>query len=250
MLILLDVGNTSVTYGAYAGGRLFSFGSCSHSAIPNKVYNLVNGGAINNYNVILSSVVPKCSLIIKNSLKKDKRANLWEVGVNLPIKIKHKYKNINKLGVDRIVNIYGAIKIYRPPLLIIDFGTAITFDYISKGGVFQGGMIIPGPEIAFQTLLERAALIPKSTRLPDSPGPFLGTDTKSCISSGIIRGYGAMADELIQQFRDKFGYGFRVLVTGGFSRHLKSIAHHFQIVDPRLSIKSLLLLGKAHLKKA
>ena len=131
---------------------------------------------------------------------------------------------------------------YQPPLLVIDYGTAITFDYISRGGIFEGGMIIPGPEIAFQSLIEKAALLPKKIRLPERSASFLGRSTYDCMASGILQGYGAMTEGLITRFKKRFGPRLKVIATGGFSSRLAGFTRSFDVLDPRHSIKSLRLI--------
>ncbi len=245
MLILLDIGNTSVTSALYEGGRLHSFRSFVHYDIPKNVKKLLLCGRdTKTCHIVISSVVPKITSYLAKNLRKQKNIRLWIVNTNLPLSIKHNYWNYNKLGADRAVNIYGALKIHKPPMLVIDFGTAITADYISKKGVFEGGMIIPGPEIAFQALVSRAALISKKVRLPKKAKSFLGVTTYDCMSSGILQGYGAMVDALVERFRKRYGRNLRVLATGGFATHLRPYTHAFDIVDPQHSIKSLLLLFK------
>ena len=244
MVILLDIGNTAVTYGHYSRGRFHSFGYVIYNDIPKIFKKWSKSGALNNSNIVIGSVVPKITYIIKKSLERERTAKLWVVGENLPLAIKHRYFNFKRLGADRVVNIYGALKMYKPPLLMIDFGTAVTADYISAKGVFEGGMIIPGPETAFQALIEKAALLPKKIRLPKTRQSFLGRSTYECISSGILEGYGSMTDELICRFKNHFGKKIRVIATGGFAIHLKPYVHHFDILDSRHSIKSLLILFK------
>ena len=246
MILLLDVGNTSVTQGVYEGGRLHSFRSFLHADVPKNIRKEASSGMKGKgIDIVLSSVVPKMTNIIRRNLKNRRSVRLWIAGSNLALPIRHNYRHPRKLGIDRAVNIYGALRIYKPPMLVIDFGTAITADYISKKGVFAGGMIIPGPEIAFQALVNRAALIPKQLRLPHKAASFLGTTTYECMSSGILYGYGAMFDALVERFRSRYGRGLRVLATGGFATHLRPYTRAFDIVDPQHSIKSLLLLFKA-----
>jgi type III pantothenate kinase len=136
---------------------------------------------------------------------------------------------------------------YRLPMLVIDYGTAITFDYINAKGVFLGGMIIPGPETAYRALGQRAALLPKGLPLPKKSKSFLGRDTRRCMESGILEGYGAMTDELVLRFRKRYGKNLRVLATGGFAEVLRPYTKHLDIIDPKHSIKSLLaLLRESH----
>ena len=244
MLLAIDVGNTAATYGIYLGGRLERPRSCSHKDIPKIIKNCSKSGGKNDFNVVISSVVPKVTQIIKKAVSRKKKAKTWIIGSNLPVKIQHRYRSIKKLGQDRIVNIYGATRIHGAPILVIDFGTAITFDYVSKRGVFEGGLIVPGPEISFQNLIEKAALLPKKIQLPKKSVSFLGRDTYSCLHSGILQGYGAMTDELVARFKRQFGNSLRVLATGGFALHLESYTRSFDILDPNHSIKSLILAYK------
>jgi type III pantothenate kinase len=153
------------------------------------------------------------------------------------------------LGVDRKVNIYGAVRMYSLPMLVIDYGTAITFDYIDLKGVFRGGMIIPGPETAYRALAQRAALLPKGLPFPKRTKFFLGRNTRECMESGILEGYGAMTDELILRFRKRYGKNLRVLATGGFAGVLSPFTKHIDIIDPKHAIKSLLALWREHYGK-
>ncbi len=248
MLALLDIGNTAVTYGLYEGGRLLKSGSKPYSDIPKIANKFFKSGDKNNINAVICSVVPKYTQLVCN-LFKLKNASVWVVNHNLQVPIRHRYRSLKKLGADRIVNVYGAVRMHKLPLLILDYGTAITADYVSAKGVFEGGMIIPGPELSFQALIERAALLPKKIRLPKSRRDFLGTTTYDCMSSGILEGYAAMTEGLIQRFKSKFGNKLRVLATGGFAAHLKPFVRGFDIVDDQHSIKSLLILFKDHQKK-
>lgn len=248
MIVLLDIGNTAVTYGLYGGGRMHETGSCLYDNIPKIIRKCLKKGANQDFNIVISSVVPKATEIVKKAVKGFKGIKIWIAKDNLPVPIKHKYRHFNQLGSDRAVTIYGASRIYKAPLLIIDFGTAVTFDFISKKGVFEGGMIIPGPEISFQTLLRRAALIPNNARLPHEYSSFLGKDTYACLNSGVLEGYAAMTEGLIQRFKKRFG-PMKVVATGGFLRHLKPFVNNFDIVAPQLCLNSLLILFKDQSKQ-
>lgn len=243
-ILVIDIGNTAATLGFYKGGRLLDFGSAYYSDIPKYAKKFTKSGRNCHLDVVISSVVPKITSFLKYNLQSIKGVKVWVLGQNLPIKIRHKYNNINRLGIDRKVNIYGATRIYRLPVLIIDYGTAITFDYVDVKGVFHGGMIIPGPEVALRALSHRAALLPKGLPMPKKAKSFLGRDPKSCMESGILEGYGAMTDELILRFRKRYGKNLRVLATGGFARVIQPYAKNIQIVDPKHSVKSILALWR------
>ena len=248
MPILLDIGNTAVKYAFADKSGIKRAGLSLYNDIPKIINNCSKcGGCYSDY-LYISSVVPKNTLFIKKNIPRSLREKTLEIGKEITIEITHKYRQINKLGKDRLVNIYGALRLYRPPIMLLDFGTALKVEYLSPRGVFEGGMIIPGPEIAFQALRERGALLPKKMRLPEKSVSFLGTTTYDCMNSGILEGYGAMADGLIARFKEKYGKNITVLVTGGFAKHLKPYTSSFGILDPLHSLKSLFLIYKKSLK--
>lgn len=250
MLLLLDIGNTAATYGVFQGRRFLQTGSCLYSDIPKLASICLKSGVKkHDFSIALSSVVPKVTQKLASFCRK-KGVKLWVAGQNLPIRLKHPYPKTQKPGIDRLVCLYGANKIYKAPLLVIDFGTAITFDYLSKRGIFEGGMIVPGPELSFQTLVQRAALIPKNLRLPRRASSFLGSNTLECLSSGVLEGYGAMTDGLIERFRARYGKNLKVIATGGFAGHLKNYSHHLKTLDPLLCLRSLHLLLQNHFSKS
>jgi type III pantothenate kinase len=243
-ILAIDIGNTAATVGFYEAGRLLSFKSMHYSDIPKYADKLSSGGKGSHFDVVISSVFPKITSFLKYKLQNIKGVKTWVTGNNLPVKIRHNYHNYNRLGCDRKVNIYGATRMYRLPLLVIDYGTAITFDYIDSKGVFQGGMIIPGPETAYRALGQRAALLPKKLSMPKRAKSFLGRSTRECMESGILEGYGAMTDELIQRFRKRYGRKLRVLATGGLAEVIRPYTKHIDIIDPKHSVKSLLALWR------
>ena len=243
MLTVLDVGNTAVTYGTFKKSRLQDHGSCLYNDIPKIINNCASSGRKSTSHILLGSVVPQITHKVKKLAKRHKRLKLWVLGENLTFQLKHKYKQDKQLGMDRKVNMAGALLLYKAPFLVIDFGTAITFDFVSKKGVFEGGMIIPGPEISFQTLIKRAALLPKKARLPKNSASFLGKTTYDCMTSGILQGYGAMTDGLIERFKKRFG-PLTVIATGGFASALKPFTRNIQKLDPLHSIQSLGLIAR------
>jgi type III pantothenate kinase len=245
-ILAIDIGNTAATVGFYEAGRLLDFCSLYYDDIPKYVKKLVSCGKESQLDIVISSVIPKTTDFLKCKLQSDKGLKIWVVGVNMPLVIRHKYINYKGLGIDRKVNIYGATRMYRLPMLVIDYGTAITFDYIDSKGVFQGGLIIPGPETAFRALGDRAALLPKGLALPKKAKSFLGRSARECMESGILEGYGAMTDGLIQRFRARYGKKLRVLATGGYAGVILPYTRLIDTVDPKHSIKSLLALWREH----
>lgn len=238
MRLLLDIGNTSITCAKVQNGRFTSLGSHLFDTIPKKIDLWTKSGANDSIEAVISSVVPKNTDFIQRHLKK-KKAQIWVAGQNLPVPIRHRYRDIKKLGMDRRVCVYGALKMHKPPFLILDYGTALTADYVDARGVFLGGMIIPGPELAYQALLAKAALLPKHTRLPRKTPAFLGRTPAECLETGILQGYGAMAKGLVDNFRKRCGKSMQVIATGGFAKQLAPLAGCFDLVDSDLCLKSL-----------
>jgi len=245
-ILAIDIGNTAATVGFHKGGRLINFRSICYNDIPKYISNLSKCGENYHIDVVISSVFPKITRNLASSLKSIKSIKIWLVGKNLPIKIRRKYNSYSSLGCDRKVNAYGAIQMYRLPVLVIDYGTAITFDYIDSKGIFQGGMIIPGPETAYRALGQRGALLPKNLPIPRKAKDFLGKNTQGCMESGLLEGYGAMTDELILRFRKRYGEKLRAVATGGFAGIISPYTKNIDVVDPKHSIKSLLALFRKH----
>lgn len=244
MILALDAGNTALTFGFFREARLVRKGRVLHADAGRSLAKWLQKAEREPFDICLSSVVPSITKLVKRSLADKPGVRLFIAGENLPVPIKHKYRSIKKLGMDRQVNVFGALRMYKPPLLIIDYGTAVTMDYVSKSGVFLGGLIIPGPELSFKALVNRAAMISSSLRLPKKAGAFLGRSTRDCMASGVLEGYGAMTDGLIERFRARFGGGFKVIATGGFVTHLKPFTRHLYVSDPDLTLRSLYFLHK------
>ncbi|MCM8776514.1 MAG: type III pantothenate kinase [Candidatus Omnitrophica bacterium] len=243
MLILLDIGNTSVTIGTCKTRRLAKIRFLHLNLFPKFIQNCLKSGELkSNCTLVVSSVVPKITDFLKKEFKKAKLGNLWIAGDNLQVPILHNYRNVKELGIDRAVNVSGALKMFRPPLLIIDIGTAITADYVSKSSLFEGGLIVPGPGISFEALVQRAALIPKTIRMPHRAGPLVGRSTRDCLASGIVHGYGAMIDGIVERFKAKFGKKIKVIITGGYSALVRPVISKSYTIDPLHSIRSLLLI--------
>ncbi len=239
MLICLDIGNTSTSYALYKGRSLRKYGRIASDNIPLLTRKLMASRDRHLItNIVVSSVVPLLTNKISKLLSRGRGVRIWVIGRDLRVRIKHKYLRINKLGSDRLVNVYGAIKLYGPPLLILDYGTALTGDYISGKGIYEGGLIIPGPEIALKALSAKAALLPEIP-FPYKATGLIGRDTKSGMKSGILNGYGALTDGVVERFRKRFGQKFRVVATGGLAEVVARFSSRIDTVDPLLTLKGI-----------
>lgn len=245
--LLLDVGNTALTFQALEGCQYSDLFTVLHKDIPKKIQKIASSGLIDSStSIVIVSVVPKISDFLRKTFKKTAAKRILEAGHNLPVRFSHKYKQFNKLGNDRKVNVAGAIQLHGGPCLILDFGTALTVDYVSSKNVFEGGFIIPGPQTAFQGLAQKTALLPKSLPFPDNISGFLGRDTSECMLNGVLVGYSSMSAGLIQQFRRRYGKGLKIIATGGFAASLLPLSPGFDRVDPSHTLRSLALLALEH----
>ena len=248
-LLVIDIGNTSISYGIIKSGRLRHYFYDIDDNFPKMRNFIVKSGIIRIIDkVIISSVNPKkLAKLLPILSKRGWSKNLLIIGRQLTPKIKHKYSHINKLGKDRLVNIYGALRWYSKPTLIINFGTAMTVDVISKKGIYEGGLIIPGIETSWKALQARAALLPKGIPIKDYKG-FLGRDTEACMQAGILQGFGAMVDGLIGRFQARYGKSLFVLASGGLAKKVRPYIKSQVKVDGTHPIKSLALIYQDHLK--
>jgi len=246
-VLCLDIGNSSTGYGVFRGRKLITYGRVPTSNIPIASRKLIRKiGNIPNIYILISSVVPKYTYILRKIMLRHPRLRgsprrIYEVGRSLKVPIRHNYRSIKKLGSDRLVNAYGAVRKYGAPILIFDFGTAITCDYVSRKRVFEGGLIVPGPEISLKVLCDRAALLP-TIPFPKRYRSFIGRDTVGCMKAGVLQGYGALTDGLIDRFRRRYGPRLRVVATGGLSRLIGSFAKEIDFIDPLLTLRSLAYL--------
>lgn len=246
VLLCIDIGNTSISYGVF---RKEKFEAVQHSPTNNfpqlipKIANIHRLFPIDY--ALVSSVVPKITRIIRKSIKR----NLLIAGDTLEVPLRHKYLSIKKLGSDRLVNAYGGMKHYGRPLLIFDFGTALTCDYVSSRGIFEGGLIIPGPEVSWKALTEKAVLLPKiSFPKPSRRLPLIGRDTKTGMEAGILQGYAALADGLIERFRLHYKTQPRVVATGGLAKAIYPHSSRIDVLDPLLTLRALVEIFRGQLK--
>ena len=203
---------------------------------------LIKSGSIRTSDqFIISSVFPKMtSFFIKLIHSVNPSAYIHLIGRSIFPRVIMRY-DPKRLGADRLVNLYGAMKLYQTPVLVIDFGTAITFDYVSKRGIFEGGLIVPGIELSGKALCDRAALIPRLKRI-QSARRFLGRTTDQALQSGLFNGFGALADGLIKRFKDLSKARLTVLATGGFAKQIAPYVRGFDKVDLHHTLRSLVMI--------
>jgi type III pantothenate kinase len=236
MLLAIDIGNTNINFGVFKAQRLIK-----RFDIPIGKYSIWTLrkllGGITIDDSIICSVVPKASPILKADLKKLINKRPYLIGRDPKVPIKNLYRKPKQVGQDRLVNAYAAILLYGAPLIIVDLGTAITLDVISKRREYLGGLILPGLELSLNALIRRAALLPELKL--KKPREFIGRDTKSSMLSGIVYGFSALIDDLTDKIKDKIGRKARVIGTGGDIRLISGYCKGIDKIDKDLTLKGL-----------
>lgn len=244
-LLAIDIGNTNITAGLFKDAYL-----CMKKKVSSHGYSTYNkffGSFLKSCDkkhitdVIISSVVPLVLSRVMVTLNKLGNNNIVILGRDKKVPIVNLYKVKGEVGIDRLVNAFAAKAIYGIPAVVVDFGTAITFDCISAKGEYLGGLIMPGIEISLASLYNKTALLPKVELKPAHD--IIGKDTVNSMRGGILFGFGAMCDALALEYRKILGKNLKVIATGGNARLIKKYARSIQKVDEDLTLKGLYLIS-------
>lgn len=242
MLLAIDIGNTNINLGIFSGNRLIR-----RQIIPTKdrqlfkkIKRILSQNKVRD--TIICSVVPNTTKILARYLSRLRVKPPYYIGKDIKVPIKNLYHKPQQVGQDRLVNAYAGVKLYGAPLIVVDFGTAITFDIISKNKAYLGGMILPGLEISLEALSERTALLPKIKLA--KPQEFIGRDTKGSMLSGIIYGFASLTDDLVVRIKSKIGKSAKVIGTGGNINLIGKYCHKLDKIDRDLTLKGLNLIYK------
>jgi type III pantothenate kinase len=240
MLLAIDIGNTNITGGIFVGKKLKR-----QFDIPTKTYKKKDlakkiGGHSGISASIICSVVPKITQIIQRDLKLLTAKKPYIIGKDLIVPIENRYRLPKQVGQDRLVNAFAASQLYGSPLVVIDSGTAITFDVISKDRAYLGGLIFPGMRIALEALKEKTALLPRVKLQP--PQRLIGRDTKNSILSGIVFGTAALSKEVSARIKQSLGRNAQVIGTGGNIALIKKYSGMKMTINRELTLTGLKLI--------
>lgn len=190
--------------------------------------------------IILSNVVPPAERPFDDMAKRFFNLQALSVHHGLKMNIRIGLPHPEELGADRIVNAVAAYEAHREALIVVDFGTATTFDFISADGEYRGGIICPGPQIAADALFHAAAKLPRVDL--KEPKRVLGQTTIQSIQSGLFYGYVSLVDGLVSRLRDEQDKNARVVATGGLSSLIAPASQTIQATDEFLTLNGLALL--------
>jgi len=247
MRIVIDVGNTNVTFGLVRGTGI----SCVFVLNQRKVKDgLFFKKCLSAYakkhrfrrkdicEIVICSVVPRLDKLLVSRLEKVfPGATIFRLGKEIPIPIKNKYRLPSQVGKDRLANAVGARFCYRLPAIIVDFGTAITIDIVSAKSEYLGGVIVPGIKLSLSALHKNTALLPLITS--GIPENIIGKDTRNSMLSGIFYGYAFLVDGFIEVFRKKLKGRCIVIATGGNLKLMKSLCKGIDLYDACITLKGI-----------
>ncbi|MFB3851502.1 MAG: type III pantothenate kinase [Acidobacteriota bacterium] len=249
MILALDVGNTETTLGLFESEILSRRWSISTSlkrtsdewAVLIKMLFEGEKYSVSELSgIAVSSVVPPVDFNIKNAFLKHFDLDPLFVGPGIKTGVNILYENPLEVGADRVVNAAAAIKLYQLPCIVIDFGTATTFDFIDKGGNYFGGLICPGLNISAEALFTRTAKLPKVEI--GKPKRVIGRTTVSSIQSGLFYGYISMVEGVVKRIKGEVGEVSTIIGTGGISSLLAPECPFIDDVDEDLTLKGLKII--------
>lgn len=250
MLLVLDIGNTNIKIGLFAGMKLrHSWRVSADLRRTSDEYGIQMEAFFNHLGfstsivsgIIFSSVLPSLNYTIEHMFQLYfPGRKVMQVTHELKTGIINLYDHPETLGSDRICNAAAAFKKYGGNCVAVDFGTATNFSVISEKGEFLGGLIIPGIKIATDALITNAALLPKVEYI--MPEKVLGTNTEHAIQSGIIHGYVGQVDHIIKMIEQEIGHRLKVIATGGMSGLIASQTDRIDIINPTLTLEGLSII--------
>lgn len=248
MLLAVDIGNTNITVAVMKGEKvLHKFFLPSMMKAKNEInaaFDLLPQKYDSIRNAFICSVVPALTPVVTQNIYHAFKITPLIIGKDVIVPIENNYRKPEEVGQDRLVCSYAGKVLYGYPSIIIDLGTAITFDVVSESGSYEGGLIIPGIRLSMESLSHKTALLPHIDDVK-SPKNLIGKSTQESILSGIFNGYGAMCSGLIDKLSAEFTQEPKVIVTGGHTRLMKKfIEHKIHAVETSLVFKGIYLISR------
>ena len=250
MILVIDVGNTNTVLGLYEEKVLLDYWRIKTDANKTSdefgmmVYQLFNYSSYNIENVssiVVSSVVPTLMYTLQHMVRKYFKQEALVVGPGIKTGINIRYDNPREVGADRIVNAIAAYELYGGPLVIVDFGTAITFCAISESGEYIGGAIAPGIQISMDALFQKTAKLPRIELI--KPQTVIGKNTINSMQSGIIFGFVGQVDYIVKRMKKEINNdNIKVIATGGLARLIATESETIDVVNGLLTLEGLRII--------
>ena len=249
MLLVIDVGNTNTVLGVFDGAELRDHWrlvtaqnrtSDEYAVLLHALFDMarLEVGAVDA--AILSSVVPAAQAPLEQMLRGRLRVTPLAVGPGIKTGMPILYENPREVGADRIVNAVAAYERYHAGAIVVDFGTATTFDCVTPAGEYLGGAIAPGVTISADALYRHAAKLPRVELV--RPKAVVGRNTVASIQSGLLWGYVGLVDGIVRRMTAEVGFAPRVVATGGLAGVIAPQSETIQDTDDLLTLRGLKIL--------
>jgi len=230
--LVVDIGNTSATLGLYRNGKV---SRVRH--MPSDAPQIERGAE----RAVIASVKPGVNARWKRALKSAGVCDQLWVNHELDLGVSVSYPKPETIGPDRLANACAAAAEYGTPVVVCDFGTALTFDIVKKRAGYVGGIICPGLPLMFDYLAEKTALLPHIK--PVKTKLVVGKNTETAMRIGARLGYRGMVREILGELKKELGRGMKVCATGGFAKWVLTDFNGSVPVDPNLTLKGLGRIG-------
>lgn len=249
MLLTIDIGNTNLTLGLYEGGKLGAHWrlATDHNRMPDE-YGLQFLGLLQNagktikdiQGVSLASVVPPLTGRVIQACREYLKQEPLVVDAGVKTGIKIRYEDPKAVGADRVCDAVAVMKLYGGPACVVDFGTATTFNAVTRDGEYLGGAITAGINLAAEALYTRAAKLPRiDLQVPPS---VIGRNTVHAMQSGLLFGYVSMVEGMVGRFRSELGGDMKVVATGGLAEVVAKETTVIDVIAPWLTLEGLRLI--------
>jgi type III pantothenate kinase len=245
MLLVADIGNTQVKFGVFDGENLHATWRVATDVdrladeYAVLLTNLLTMNGLDESTIdgaVYASVVPGLAPVFAEMFTRHFDVKALRVGVGVKTGMRIQYEP-RELGPDRIAVALGALRLHKPPLIVVHLGTGTVFEAVSRDGVYLGGAIAPGLSVATEALAGRAAMLSSVELTP--PKKAIGTNTTAAMQSGLLFGYAELIEGMVRRFKAEVGEDAWVVATGGWASLLNQLTHCFDQVDPNLSLYGL-----------
>jgi type III pantothenate kinase len=250
MLLAIDIGNTNITFGLYDDKNELQHHwriKTDHGRLADE-YGIIMLGLMRHeglnfkqiHGVVMASVVPPLTRVFEQMARRFIKQTPLIIGAGVKTGVQIRYDSPRDVGADRICDAVAAYRLYGGPACVVDFGTATTFDAISREGDYLGGAIAPGIGIAAEALFSRTSMLPRVDLV--RPPQAIGTNTPHAMQSGLIFGYVSIVEGMVARFKAELGAETRVIGTGGLVRTIASETNVIEVVNPWLTLEGLCLI--------
>jgi type III pantothenate kinase len=249
LLLVIDVGNSNIVLGIYDDDRLVKDWRVStdksrttdeYGILFHDLFRLAEIDFSDIKAIIISSVVPPLTGVLEKLAKQYFKIAPYVVGPGIKTGMSIHYDNPKEVGADRIVNAVAGFEKYHQALIIVDFGTATTFDYVNRKGEYCGGAIAPGLMISMEALFQKASKLPRVDIA--RPHSVIAKNTVNSMQAGIFFGYVGLVDGIVQRMKAEGKENAKVIATGGLASLIAPESSTIEVVDEFLTLEGLRII--------